>query len=748
MDFIAGSIGISGSAEEQRVATFLDNHLKHLDGLIGYKYPSVSVADKANIPSFVVLCEGYGVILIDIVDKNIVRCDKSYEWWITNEDENIKSRDTILDNFTKEIENRLKENRELYDRKAKKTRVNIRSIVYFVNTTQEVANSLDLISEAIYSQEGLLEYVINFCKPEKKTIDKILFDSIYALLEGTSVFEKKREIPTSQIPVTMNDYITKSLQNTFKLDTEQRKVAMQLPSGIQRIRGLAGTGKTVILALKAALAHKEFPEYKILYLFNTQSMYNHVKGLIEKYYVQETKQPMEWDNLQVLHAWGGEKSGEGLYSYICKLYGVMPYNYNQVRQYSDPYEYIFKDLLSKIKQQTKGTIEPIYDMVLIDEAQDFSQPLFELVYLLTKPPHRLIWAYDEFQTLKELKIREPEDLFGINAQGQPNVSNTALQGEYLGGIEKDFILSNSYRNPRLNLMLAHGLGLGLNRKAGIIDVLEDKKSWEALGYEVIAPQNKEKYVENDCMIIERPATHSKNMLEQLRTETGQDDKKIVHFEKFDTQEQQYKKLCKYVNYVINKQNIAPEQIIIISLARKNTEAIFNFISQELNNNYNIKSLTPGYNYVSSDKFQEKGFVTLTTPYRAKGNEANVVFVIDVENVMSNSTFQSRNALFVAITRARGWCHLYGSGQTMLNFEEEYNSLLASYPRFEFVMPNLQDLNRRRTILKEGDLKVNKDKEQKVEAVLDDDFSLNLLAEKLLSDPEKRDQILKQLGIKK
>ena len=72
--------------------------------------------------------------------------------------------------------------------------------------------------------------------------------------------------------------------NTFTLDEEQRKVSMQIPSGPQRIRGLAGTGKTVILALKAALTHKEDDKLRILSVFNTQSMYNQIQDLITKYY--------------------------------------------------------------------------------------------------------------------------------------------------------------------------------------------------------------------------------------------------------------------------------------------------------------------------------------------------------------------------------------------------------------------------------------------------------------------------------
>ena len=121
-----------------------------------------------------------------------------------------------------------------------------------------------------------------------------------------------------------------------------------------------------------------------------------------------------------------------------------------VRHSGDPLDAIFSDLLKK----SKNSISPIYDMVLIDEAQDFPSSFFETIYYLTKTSEestqkRIIWAYDEFQSLTDIKIKEPEELFGKTSDGLPNVHNTILEGEYKGNIKKDFVLPNSYRNPRI-----------------------------------------------------------------------------------------------------------------------------------------------------------------------------------------------------------------------------------------------------------------------------------------------------------
>ena len=77
------------------------------------------------------------------------------------------------------------------------------------------------------------------------------------------------------------------LESRFKfLDIEQQQVAFQIPPGPQRIRGLAGTGKTVLLAKKVAKMHAAHPEWKIAFVFFTRALYDQVlellRSIIEK----------------------------------------------------------------------------------------------------------------------------------------------------------------------------------------------------------------------------------------------------------------------------------------------------------------------------------------------------------------------------------------------------------------------------------------------------------------------------------
>ena len=68
---------------------------------------------------------------------------------------------------------------------------------------------------------------------------------------------------------------------------------------------MAGSGKTVVLAMKAAQLHINNPEEKILYTFYTKSLYDQVKRLITRFYRMTQDHDPNWENLHILHAWGG-----------------------------------------------------------------------------------------------------------------------------------------------------------------------------------------------------------------------------------------------------------------------------------------------------------------------------------------------------------------------------------------------------------------------------------------------------------
>ncbi len=121
--------------------------------------------------------------------------------------------------------------------------------------------------------------------------------------------------------------ILKIVENEIaNLDQWQKKAAIESVNGPQRIRGLAGSGKTVVLALKAAYLHVRHPEWKIVVTFQTRSLYQQFRDLIRRFTFEHEQNEPDWNNLRIMHAWGSQ-SNYGVYSTICEHYGISPQNW-------------------------------------------------------------------------------------------------------------------------------------------------------------------------------------------------------------------------------------------------------------------------------------------------------------------------------------------------------------------------------------------------------------------------------------
>lgn len=739
MEFLAGNIELEGNNFINQFWDILVDKMSSEKGITGFKTPSLG-KDIDYTPTLILRGENIGIVIIDVVNDVIVGFDDDNDFWETSDDRFLYSRDLIIDAYEQELRNRLKEDKELYDLRTKKwnIKLNIGKYLLFAQNKKDEIDNLDskatnkLINKYYCSDDytNLFEDILKHKEGQNK------IDIIDSILDGSNIYSKviKKKIETE--PSNINEFIKKSLDYTFKLDSTQRQIALQIPNGPQRIRGLAGTGKTIILCMKAALAHKFFPEMKILFVFNTQSMYNQVESLITKYYFNEVKRMPNWQNLNVLHAWGGNNKA-GLYFNTANSIGIQPLNYMNVRGSKDPLDVIFLDLLKKGKDK----IEPIYDLVLIDEAQDFPPSFFETVFHLTKEVNdshqkRIVWAFDEFQSLTDIKIKEPEELFGKDEKGKPNIKNSDLEGEYKGKIKKDFILPNSYRNPRVNLMVAHGIALGLYSSNSKMP-MEYKKEWEARGYTVISPQ-KSKFSKEDKIVVERESKYSKNNLEKLLKERNKESK-LIQVRNFKEQKKQLDSVVEIAIKLVQEQEVEPEEILIINLDTKNSKSEFEYIRQHLDIK-DIKCITPGF-VESNDSFKEKGFITLSTPFRAKGNETNIVIIVNSQKVANDSTLRMRNAIFVSITRSRGWCYICSYGEDGEILKGEIAEIQKYYPKFEFDFPSEDELNRRYAILTSGDKDIEKADIQ-IDALFSDNSLRALLLEKLSQDPKLLEEIKK------
>ena len=358
--------------------------------------------------------------------------------------------------------------------------------------------------------------------------------------------------------------------------------------------------------------------------------------------------------------------------------GVPPKDLSTAR--SENPEFPFAGLLPAHALQT--TIEPQYDYILVDEAQDFPKEFFEVLFKLSFQPHAIYWAYDEMQSLTSLQIPRTEDLFGNNKAGQPRVS---LDGpDYPGGMEKDFVLYKSYRCPHKVLMLAHALGLGLHNPRGPVQMLADEGSWKAIGYVLESGQLRP----DNEVILFRPPENSPNNINEIYS----GDQNEINCEVFDDREAELDWIARSIARDVKREDVPPEQILVISLDSRRAKKYMMALQAKLFS-AKIQSTIPGF-IDDSSAFAEPDKVTLATVYRAKGNEAPLVYILSMESLYDFAEeIENRNRAFTAISRSKGWVRITGTGRQMQKVAKEIDLVLSDLPRFRFIFPDMEKIRR-------------------------------------------------------
>lgn len=582
----------------------------------------------------------YGIIYFKCLESD--RC-------LTEEEEEY------LDNLDVSIINRLNKRSELRKRR-RELKFNVTLLV--------VAGRDDIVNDRKYISLPCLKQAIEENSSTPLTDDE--FNILLSCIDGTSrlTIKKERSISSDNESRLKADVLNRIQNKEAAFDLEQKKVALVTIDGPQRIRGLAGSGKTIILTMKAALYHMAHPNEDILYTYYTKSLFGLIKNLIERFYrdFADNREP-NWKKIHILHGWGGLELG-GVYSTACTENGIEPITYNIARQHSsDPFDYVCMSILKT------GKINPKYDLTLIDEGQDFPNHFYQLCYALSKEK-RIVWAYDDFQ-----------NIFDVNLQDEKNTFGKDLEGNYLVDFSRnknplqDIVLHTCYRNPRTALIVAFSLGLGIyNTK--VLQRLEDNDHWELLGFKVESGQSNV----GDKMIISRPVEHTPNIMNQ---ELGMYTVEVRSFSDYESE-------CTFVaNCIIQdiqKEKLRPDDICVICLDNRNIKSYYNLLSKIL-----IANGISTFNLVDAPNANKHFFyennVTLSTINKAKGNEAGMVYIIGADTVFINrDNVLLRNKLFTAITRTKGWVTITG-GEKMEYCLEEVDKLKANDFKLVFTQPS-------------------------------------------------------------
>lgn len=534
--------------------------------------------------------------------------------------------------------------------------ITITTVIYAPGLQSERGTQDDI--EFVYS-EVQIDTLFHELSEKNGLLDQQIYEEALATIEGAKgiILPRKREIEDTSTKGYAANLLEKEI---CQFDIEQKNANFADITGISRIRGLAGSGKTVILCMKAALLHLKYPDATVVFTFYTKSLYQHVRRLITRFYRQFDDRDPNWEKLLVMHAWGSY-SQVGVYRTTCERFGIAPISFESAQgKGKQAFDYVCMDLLGKMSP----AIAPFYDYMLIDEGQDFPPSFLKICAKIVKDA-KFVYAYDDLQTIFQRKAPDAKDLFGTDSEGRAIYS-----------FAFDKILYKCYRNPLPIIVTAHAVGFGIYAES--IAQLIEPKYWEDIGYEITQGD----FHAGDEMIITRPSANSQTTL----TERYSIDE-MIKVDVLADFPSEVAMVCERINDDITKEALHPDDVLVISVDDRNATTYLNSIETVLADKYGIQSNNIHADKFSVNDFQIENRVTLSTIHKAKGNEAYSVYIVGIDALFPYSNnVRERNMLFTAMTRSKGWLTMTGIGSQAESWKKEIDIAKSKCPSLEFKYP--------------------------------------------------------------
>lgn len=656
--------------------------LGDIDGDLTLGFPILGHAASQTSADAIFLARGYQPLLIDLVEGTELGD------FTARQDELIRL-----------AEGRLTGRPELWNRR--QLRVPIEAITFAPGLSDpQIMDARP--AGAITNGTGLRELLEVFRDPS--FVDE-LHQAFVAAIQNLSTL-RRAQVPRSTVDADSLGARLQRLENQIAtLDPRQSEAVLETIDGVQRIRGLAGSGKTIVLALKAAYLHAQHPEWRIAVSYFTRSLEEQFRRLIRDFVIAQVGVEPNWENLRIINAWGGARERQpGLYVEFCQTNGLEPLDF-RAAQNNFGYDTAFAGACSAAIAQAGEEARSNYDAILIDEAQDLPASFLRLAWLFLRSPHRLVYAYDELQNLSGATLPDASEIFGLRSDGQPRVSFSQARS----GPRNDIVLEMCYRNSRPILTTAHAIGFGVYREPGVneptplVQIFDQAELWTEIGYSFLEGRP----LPHTEVRLSRTASSSPLFLEQHSTTD-----ELIEFGAFDSAKAQNEWVADQIVKNLEQDHLRHSDIIVINpnplSTRDNLGPLRKILAER-----SVLTHLAGVDTSTRVFFaQDQDSITFTGVYRAKGNEAGMVYVVNANEGLTSRANSAlvRNRLFTAITRSKAWVRVVGVGPEMAALSREFETVRANDWTLDFIYPSEEDRARMRILHRE----VSPDDESNIE----------------------------------
>lgn len=515
-----------------------------------------------------------------------------------------------------------------------------------------------------------------------EAIDEDIGRALQAALQRVTTIKPSKRRANVEIADSRGSVLKEIEREIANLDRWQKSAAIETPEGPQRIRGLAGSGKTIVLALKAAYLQVQHPDWRIVVCFQSRSLYQQLQDLITRFAFEHSNDQPDFERLMLLHAWGASDR-DGVYARIARHLGTVPRDFSSAaKRYGrdEAFAGVCRELLADIEAEE---VEPLFDAVLIDEAQDLPAEFFRLVYRLTSEPKRIVWAFDELQNLSEAEMPSTAEMFGTTQDGSPIVSLVERDGE----ARRDIVLPVCYRNSPWALATAHALGFGIYRADGLVQHFDRPALWTDIGYQVRSGRLE---LGREVSLRRSPDASPPYFKELLSVEDA------VALKTFDTEADQDSWVADAITRNLDEDELEVDDILIVlpdayTSKRRSVKIIRALADRE------VISHLAGVGS-SVDEIFVHDSVAVAHIHRAKGNEAPMVYVLDAQYATRpGNAVARRNTLFTAITRSRAWVRVCAWGPGAEDLALEVSEVERADFELHFTIPSSDELENLRRV---------------------------------------------------